>query len=68
MDFKPTNILVFVVLLGGAGHLMIFQNGYWNDLMWLSAILCVCIPVVLYRYMKSHKKPKSRRSEKYAEI
>jgi len=68
LDFKPSNILAFVVLLSAAAHVMIFQDGLWQDVMWLSAIVSVGIPLVLYRYMKIKESKKQRRSERYAEI
>lgn len=68
MDLKPTNILVFAVLLAGAAHVMLFQNGVWSDLMWLTAIVSVGIPLALYKNMKAHEKRKARRAQKYAEI
>ena len=68
MDFKPTNILIFVALLGGIGHVMMFQDGYWSNAMWLSAILTVAIPLVLYKYVKKHETRKSRLRQRYAEI
>ena len=68
LDLKPSNILAFVVLLSAAAHVMIFQDGLWQDVMWLSAIVSVGIPLVLYRYMKIKESKKSRRSERYAEI
>ena len=68
LDFKPSNILAFVVLLSAAAHVMIFQNGLWQNVMWLSAIVSVGIPLVLYRNMKIKESKKPRRSERYAEI
>jgi len=60
--------LAFVVLLSAAAHVMLFQDGLWNDAMWLSAIISVGIPLVLYRHMKNKENRKSRRAEKYAEL
>ena len=68
LDFKPSNIMAFVVLLSGAAHVMIFQDGLWQDIMWLTAMVSVGIPLVMYRYMKIKESKKARRREKYAEI
>jgi len=69
LDLKPSNVLVFALLLGGAAHVMIVQDGYWNDVMWISIVLSVVIPVGVYRFMKtSEQKKKLRRVKKYAEL
>jgi len=44
------------ILLGGIAHLMIFQNGYWNDALWMSAILNVGIPIAIYKYLQQGKR------------
>ena len=68
MDLKPSNILAFIAVLGVAAHVMIFQDGLWQDMMWLTAMVSIGIPLVFYRYMKDKENRKSRRAEKYAEI
>jgi len=68
MDLKPTNVLIFAVLLAGAAHVMIFQNGYWHDMMYLTAIVSIGIPLVLYKNMKTRERRKARRAQRYAEI
>ena len=68
LDFKPSNIMAFVVLLSAAAHVMIFQDGLWQDVMWLTAMVSVGIPLVMYRYMKTKETKKARRRERYAEI
>ena len=68
MDFKPSNIMAFVALLSAAAHLMIFQDGMWQDMMWLTAMMSIGIPLAMYRYMKIKETKKARRREKYAEI
>ena len=51
-----SNVLIGAVLLGSIAHLMIFMNGYWSDVLWMSAILNVGIPVAIYKYLKMGKK------------
>jgi len=68
MDFKPSNIMAFVVLLSAAAHVMIFQDGMWQDVMWLTAMMSIGIPLAMYRYFKIKETKKARRREKYAEI
>jgi DMSO/TMAO reductase YedYZ heme-binding membrane subunit len=68
MDFNPKNILVFAVLLGGIAHVMIFQDGYWNNFMWISAALCVIIPVTIYKYLKINQHKNARRRRLHADI
>ena len=69
MYLKPSNFLMFALLIGGAGHVMIIQNGYWNDAMLIITILSVAIPIVIYRHLKiDEQKKKVRRTEKYAEF
>jgi hypothetical protein len=41
----------------------------WNNAMWMTSIMSVGIPAILYRNMKKQQSRKSRRrAEKYAEI
>ncbi len=69
MYLKPSNVLIFALLIGGVGHVMIIQNGYWNDAMWISIVLSVAVPIAVYRYLKiSGQKKKVRQSKKYAEF
>jgi len=69
MYLKPSNVLIFALLIGGVAHVMIIQDGYWNDAMWISIVLSVTIPIALYRYLKiSEQKKKVRPSQKYAEF
>jgi hypothetical protein len=69
MKITALNALIFAMLLGGIAHLMLFQNGYWNDAMWMTSIMSVGIPAILYNNMKKQQSRKSRRrAEKYAEI
>ena len=67
---KTSDLLIGVVFLGGIAHLMIFQNGYWSDVLWLSVVLNVGIPIVIYKYLKisAQKKQSKRLSRKYMEI
>ena len=67
MNITAPNILIFAMLLGGVAHLMIFQNGYWSEAMWMTSIMSVAIPAILYREMKNPKR-RRRRAEKIAEI
>jgi len=59
--FKTSNVLMGTIFLGSIAHLMIFQNGYWNDAFWMSAILTVGGPITIYKYLKIGKKRKSTR-------
>jgi len=59
--FKTSNVLIATIVLGSIVHLMIFQNGYWNDAFWMSAILIVGVPITIYKYLKMGKKRKSTR-------
>jgi len=58
LDLKTSNLLTGAVLLGGVAHVMIFMNGYWNDVLWLSVILTVGVPVAIHKYLKIGKKKK----------
>ena len=68
VDLQAKNILIFAVLLGGVAHLMIFQDGYWNNFMWISAAICVIVPIVLYKYLKINQKNQARRKKALADI
>ena len=51
-----SNVLIMAVLFGSVVHLLIFMNGYWSDVLWMSIILNVGIPVAIYKYLKMGKK------------
>jgi len=53
---KTADVLIGAVLLGGIAHLMIFTNGYWNEVLWMSVILNVGVPITIYKYLKMGKK------------
>ena len=55
------------MLIGGIAHLMIFENGYWSDMMWMTSIMSVGIPAILYRNAKNPKRNR-RRQEKILDI
>ena len=44
------------VLLGGIAHVMIFMNGYWSDILWMSIIITVGVPIAIYKYLQPGKK------------
>jgi len=67
VDFNPKNIIIFAILLGGVAHVMLFQDGYWHDFMWISASLTIIVPVLAYRYMKISKQKRKQRKT-YADI
>jgi len=58
MSLKISDLLKGAILLGGVAHVMIFMNGYWNDALWMSVILNVGIPIVIYKYLKVGNKKK----------
>ena len=55
---QESNVLIGAVLLGSIAHLMIFMNGYWSDVLVMSIILNVGIPIAIYKYLKMGKKKK----------
>jgi hypothetical protein len=61
LSLKISDLLKGAVLLGGITHVMIFMNGYWNDALWMSVILNVGIPIVIYKYLKMGNKKKRTR-------
>jgi len=58
MEFTTPDILKGIMLLGCIAHVMIYYNGLWNDVFWLSALLVVAIPVIIYKKLKISKKTK----------
>jgi len=62
MTFTTPDILKGIVLLGCIAHVMIYFNGFWNDALWVSAMLVVAIPAVIYKFLS--KGPKKRRSSR----
>jgi len=68
LDITPKNVVIFAVLLGGAAHVMAFQDGFWHPFMWFSAALTVVIPVIGYEYMKVRALKNKRRKKVYADI
>lgn len=67
MNYNPKNIIIFAILLGVVAHVMLFQDGYWQNFMWISASLTVIIPVLAYKYMKISKQ-KRKQKKTYADI
>ena len=63
LEITPSNVFTMVILLGSVAHLMIFMNGYWNDLFWFSAIITLGIPVLIQKYVNSAKKQKQQRKK-----
>jgi hypothetical protein len=53
---KTSDLLIGAVFLGGIAHLMIFMNGHWNVVLWMSVILNVGVPIAIYKYLKMGKK------------
>ena len=51
------------ILLGTVGHVMLYMNGYWNNLMWFSAIIAVGIPFLIQKYLKTPKMQKRQRQK-----
>jgi len=58
LKLKTSDFLVAAVLLGCIAHLMIFMNGYWNDMLWMSVIITVGVPVAISKYLKTGTKRK----------
>ncbi|MDH3610350.1 MAG: hypothetical protein OEM79_01165 [Nitrosopumilus sp.] len=58
MKFTTNDILKGMILLGCIAHVMVYFNGFWNDALWVSAMLVVAIPAILYKYLSSGKKTK----------
>ena len=63
LEITPANIFTMVILLGSVAHLMIFMNGYWNDLLWFSAIITLGIPILIQKYLNSVKRQKRQRKK-----
>ncbi len=58
LNLKISDLLVGAVLLGCIAHVMIFMNGYWNDMLWMSVIITVGVPVAISKYLKTVTKRK----------
>lgn len=69
MRIKSSNILIFGLLLEGVGHIMVIQNGYWNDFVWLISIPSLIILITVYRHIKNKEiKNRVKRIKNYADI
>ena len=55
MGKTASNILVGISLLGGIAHVMVFMNGYWNDIFWMTSIMIVIPPLVIRQSVKGKK-------------
>jgi hypothetical protein len=60
LNLESSNLVKVAVLLAGVAHVMIFMNGYWNDLLWLTAILSMGIPIVIHKFANTGKRKSSR--------
>jgi len=58
MTINTAQMLKGIVLLGCIAHVMIYFNGFWNDALWMSAMLVVAVPIVIYKYVSKPKKMK----------
>ncbi len=61
MKSQSSNILKGAVLLGCIAHIMIFMNGYWNNLFWMTAILSVGIPIAIHKFSSTGKLAKRKK-------
>ena len=68
MDFSSKNISIFTLLLGGIAHIMLFQDGYWNNYMWITAAMCIIMPLFLYKIFNNSKRIKEKRRKAVADI
>lgn len=55
------DILKGIVLLGFVAHVMLYFDGYWHEVFYLTAILTVAIPAVIYKYLPNSKKRKQQK-------
>ncbi|MDH3619128.1 MAG: hypothetical protein OES14_06360 [Nitrosopumilus sp.] len=55
-SISTSNILGGIILLGSIAHVMIFMNGLWSPVFWVSAMLVVAIPIFIYKYLNLDKK------------
>ena len=61
MDITRSNVLTGIVLLGAIAHLMIYMNGYWNSVFWMTAIMVIAVPIAVQKLMgKGRRTRKSR--------
>ena len=55
------DILKGIVLLGFVAHVMLYFDGYWHEVFYLTAILTVAIPALIYKYLPNSKKRKQQK-------
>ena len=60
MNSQTSNVLKGAVLIGCIAHIMIFMNGYWSDLFWMTAILCVGIPIAIHKFSNTGKRTRRK--------
>jgi membrane protein implicated in regulation of membrane protease activity len=69
MYIKPLNVLIFGLLIIVVGHIMIIQNGYWENSILLITSSSIVILFAIYQRLKNNeKKNKVKRIKEYAEI
>ena len=55
MDFTASNALIGISLIGGAAHVMLYMNGFWNNEFWITAIGVVLIPLLIKKKLSGRK-------------
>ena len=68
MEYDPKKVLTFVLLIAGVIHVILFQNGFWNNLMWISAALSIIVPIFAYRKLTRSRKWKLQQAKKVPDI
>ena len=64
MDVTKSNILTGIVLLGAIAHVMIYMNGYWNSIFWMTGIMVIAIPIAIKKLMGTGRRTRKSRIPK----
>ena len=64
LDFTASNALTGISLIGGAAHVMLYMNGFWNNEFWITAIGVVLIPLLIKKQLRGKKLSSLKKTKK----
>ena len=64
MNLTAYNALTGISLIGGVAHVMLYMNGFWNNVFWITAIGAVFIPLLIKKQLRGRKLSSLKKTKK----
>lgn len=64
LDLTTSDALIGISLIGGIAHMMLYMNGLWNSVFWITAIGVVLIPLLIKKQLRGRRLSSLRRTRK----